>query len=205
MKLIKPGMQDQEPIGVKVFLAGSIEMGSAEDWQSSLVEKFEDLAFLTLYNPRRDDWNSDWHADSREMIEQVNWEMNKLEDSDIIFMYFSPGTKSPISLLELGLHAASNIIVCCQLPFFTDGFCWFWHYHCKCIWIAPRFDSNAVELNPEVCCVFKTCHGPFQHAFLSPFYNSKPENKGVESTSRASDGGIKRADVINGSTDSVFV
>jgi hypothetical protein len=121
MKLIKPGMQDQEPIGVKVFLAGSIEMGSAEDWQSSLVEKFEDLAFLTLYNPRRDDWNSDWHADSREMIEQVNWEMNKLEDSDIIFMYFSPGTKSPISLLELGLHAASNIIVCCPTGFWRKA------------------------------------------------------------------------------------
>ena len=53
---------------------------------------------------------------------QVTWEMNMLECSDIIFLYFSPETKSPISLLELGLHADSGrMIVCCPDGFWRKG------------------------------------------------------------------------------------
>jgi hypothetical protein len=48
--------------------------------------------------------------------------MNNLEDCDIIFMYFDPGTKSPISLLELGLHASSGkMIVVCPDGFWRKG------------------------------------------------------------------------------------
>jgi hypothetical protein len=48
--------------------------------------------------------------------------MNNLEDCDIIFMYFDPGTKSPISLLELGLHADSGkMIVVCPDGFWRKG------------------------------------------------------------------------------------
>jgi hypothetical protein len=37
-------------------------------------------------------------------------------------MYFSPETKSPISLLELGLHAESDrMIVCCPPGFWRKG------------------------------------------------------------------------------------
>jgi hypothetical protein len=36
-------------------------------------------------------------------------------------MYFSPGTKSPISLLELGLHSNDNMIVCCPEDFWRRG------------------------------------------------------------------------------------
>ena len=47
-----------------------------------------------------------------------------IEKSDIIFLYFSPETKSPISLLELGLFAASEpekMIVCCPDGFWRKG------------------------------------------------------------------------------------
>jgi hypothetical protein len=48
--------------------------------------------------------------------------MDRLNECDIIFMYFSPGTKSPISLLELGLHADSRkMIVCCPDEFWRKG------------------------------------------------------------------------------------
>ena len=48
--------------------------------------------------------------------------MDKLDECDIIFMYFSPETKSPISLLELGMHAASEkMIVCCPDEFWRKG------------------------------------------------------------------------------------
>jgi hypothetical protein len=96
-------------------------MGAAEDWQKTATERFQDMPWLTFYNPRREDWNSEWRSDSKEMIEQVNWEMNRLAEADIIFMYFSPGTKSPISLLELGLHASDNIIVCCPEGFWRKA------------------------------------------------------------------------------------
>jgi hypothetical protein len=107
--------------GSTVFLAGSIEM--AEDWQTKVANRFESNQ-VTLYNPRRDEWDSSWKQEQKEsnFNEQVNWEMNNLEDCDIIFMYLDPNTKSPISLLELGLHAGSGkMIVVCPDGFWRKG------------------------------------------------------------------------------------
>jgi hypothetical protein len=77
-----------------------------------------------FFNPRRDDWDSSWEQkqSNTQFNYQVNWEMDKLRDSDLIFMYFSPETKSPISLLELGLHANDRkLIVCCPEGFWRKG------------------------------------------------------------------------------------
>ena len=41
----------------RVFLAGSIEMGKAENWQTRLVDSLKEREGLIL-NPRRDDWDS---------------------------------------------------------------------------------------------------------------------------------------------------
>lgn len=42
--------------------------------------------------------------------------------ADIIAVYFDPNTLSPITLLELGLHAASGkLIVCCPDGFWRKG------------------------------------------------------------------------------------
>lgn len=126
MQVIKPGQKNvyYDNKHVKVFLAGSIEMGKAEDWQAVIPELFKDRDELVFFNPRRDDWDSSWEQkeSNPQFSEQVNWELNKLEDSDIIFMYFSPETKSPISLLELGLYAESGkMIVCCPDEFWRKG------------------------------------------------------------------------------------
>jgi len=123
MKVIKPTSVDQTPEGVCVFLAGSIEMGVAEDWQTLLQERLADLD-ITIFNPRRDEWDSSWEqrASNPEFSYQVNWEMDHLVEADIIFMYFSPDTKSPISFLELGLHAHDEkLIVCCPDGFWRKG------------------------------------------------------------------------------------
>lgn len=54
--------------------------------------------------------------------EQVEWELSALEDADIIFMYFAPGTTAPISLLEFGLFARSGkLVVCCPDGFYRKG------------------------------------------------------------------------------------
>jgi hypothetical protein len=102
---------------VSFFLAGTIDNGNSFDWQSKLIS---DLAQSrkdhVIFNPRRLDWNPDAGVD--ELKEQINWELDALEDSSIIVMYFADDSLSPISLLELGLFANTHdIIVYCSDKF----------------------------------------------------------------------------------------
>ena len=47
-----------QPIsGIPIFLAGSIEMGVAEDWQSYVAKRMEQFD-CTIFNPRRTEWDS---------------------------------------------------------------------------------------------------------------------------------------------------
>lgn len=99
-----------------VFLAGTIDMGSGVDWQKDVAELFEKApGNWVLFNPRQEFWDP---SRENEMDYQVNWELSHLEDADYILMNFLPGSKSPITLLELGLFAKSGklYVVC------TDGF-----------------------------------------------------------------------------------
>jgi len=125
MNIIKPDSgYDAIHTDTTVFLAGSIEMGAAEDWQSVVPKHFEDKANLVFYNPRRDDWDSSWEQkeSNPQFNYQVNWELGKLNRSDYVFMYFSPETKSPISLLELGMFVnEKNMVVCCPDGFWRKG------------------------------------------------------------------------------------
>ncbi|MEI7620206.1 MAG: nucleoside 2-deoxyribosyltransferase domain-containing protein [Candidatus Falkowbacteria bacterium] len=97
-----------------IFLAGSIEMGKAEDWQTEIAQRLEKYSG-TLLNPRREHWGYDWKQSikNKKFKEQLEWEFNGLAQSDYIVMYFAPGSKSPISLLELGLFSRSHKIICC--------------------------------------------------------------------------------------------
>ena len=108
---------------LSVFLAGSIEVGVAERWQDIVInELLEDN--VTLLNPRRVSWDASWKQtiDNPIFKEQVNWELEALERSDLIIMYFDKNTKSPITLLELGLFARSGkLVVCCPDGFWRKG------------------------------------------------------------------------------------
>lgn len=107
-----------------IFLAGSIEMGTATDWQERIAAELSDVDNICLLNPRRDDWDASWKQEKSNAIfnEQVSWELNGLERSDLIVYYFSPETKSPVTLLELGLFARSGkVIVCCPEGFWRKG------------------------------------------------------------------------------------
>lgn len=98
-----------------IFLAGSIEQGTAEKWQAKIIESVKKLD-LTLLNPRRKDWDTSWKEsiENPPFKEQVNWELDALELADWIIFYFDKATKSPITLLELGLFATSKkLVVCC--------------------------------------------------------------------------------------------
>jgi len=114
----KFGILDQS-----LFLAGSIEMGKAVDWQAKVRELLQDSDW-TILNPRRDDWDSSWvqSIDNPQFREQVAWELDAQDYADKILMYFAPETKSPISLLELGLYASSGkMVVVCPEGFWRRG------------------------------------------------------------------------------------
>ena len=121
---IKPTDKNQnDKKWAHVFLAGSIEMGAAEDWQEKVFNHFKGWE-VTMYNPRRDSWDASWKQEEKEdqFNQQVNWELNKLDESDFIFMYFDPTSKSPISLLELGRYSQTGkMIVCCPKGFWRRG------------------------------------------------------------------------------------
>jgi hypothetical protein len=107
-----------------VFLAGSIEMGKAENWQKTVEDAFASREDVVLLNPRRVDWDSSWEQkkENVQFAEQVNWELNAMERADLIIMYFSPETKAPVTLLEFGLHARSGkLVVCCPEGFWRKG------------------------------------------------------------------------------------
>lgn len=109
--------------GPMVFLAGSIEMNTAEDWQKRITDRLGHLP-ITILNPRRDNWNPDWDqsTDNPEFVAQVNWELDGLRDSDVIAMYFDKETKSPITLLELGLFAdTTKLVVYCPKGYWRKG------------------------------------------------------------------------------------
>jgi hypothetical protein len=104
-------------------LAGSIEMGKAIEWQKEFIASLSDKNIRFL-NPRRDDWDSSWGQtmDDPKFVEQVQWELNSMEMSHIIVMVFDPNTLSPISMLELGLHAKEQkLMVVCPDGFWKKG------------------------------------------------------------------------------------
>ena len=124
VKVIK-APDSTEGITNSVFLAGSIDMGKAVDWQSEIANKCEGNN-VTLLNPRRDDWDSSWEQsiENDKFREQVEWELDSMNKVDKIVFYFDKDGEAPITLLELGLHAgdsSSNICVCCPEGFWRKG------------------------------------------------------------------------------------
>ena len=127
MKVIKaPDSIKDHGSFLSVFLAGSIEMGQAENWQARVEKELSDYSdeLLTVLNPRRDDFqvNAVQSIDNPYFNEQVTWEMNGLNDASYILMYFHPETKAPVTMLELGLYADHcTIIAVCPEGFWRKG------------------------------------------------------------------------------------
>lgn len=125
--------------GPIIFLGGSIEMDTAERWQQRIVRYFENKN-VTFLNPRRDDWdkNIKQTCEDKNFRDQVNWELNGIQRSDLVVFYIDPATKSPITLMEIGLVAGSgkDAIVCCPEGFWRKG---------NIEMISDRFDIRMIE------------------------------------------------------------
>jgi hypothetical protein len=110
-----------------IFLAGTIDMGYSRNWQQEVIAYLSKQAInrkLTIFNPRHKDWDNSWvqDMDNPDFNQQVNWELDALETADLIILYLEKNSKSPISLLELGLFAdTKKVVVCCEKGFWRKG------------------------------------------------------------------------------------
>jgi hypothetical protein len=113
--------------GLSIFLAGSIEMGKAIDWQTKITEDLiEKFSNIYIVNPRRKDWDSSWkqEIENKQFNEQVTWELSNIENSSIVMYYFDKETQSPITLAELGIAAGKfpeKAVVICPKGYFRKG------------------------------------------------------------------------------------
>jgi hypothetical protein len=112
-----------DTVKFSIFLAGAIDQGQAEDWQSKVARSLDDLD-LTILNPRRDDWDSSWEQsiDNPQFKEQVLWELDAQEAADMVIFVFTRDSKAPITFLELGIFGTNkDSMVCCEEGFYRQG------------------------------------------------------------------------------------
>lgn len=98
-------------------------MGKAVQWQRLLATYLSDLP-ITVTNPRRGHWNPDVAPEAKDAAfkAQVDWELGALEQASVICFFFDTTTKSPVTMLELGLWAHSKkVVVCCGKDFWRAG------------------------------------------------------------------------------------
>jgi len=118
---VRPG-----PLAKTVFLAGAIDNGKAVDWQKEVTDRFSNAIDLHFYNPRRPDW--DWELKQTwsepRFAEQVEWELDKIDESDFVFMHFPEKAVAPVSMLEFGYIIAKfpeKLIVSAHPGFWRRG------------------------------------------------------------------------------------
>ncbi|KAF3005899.1 hypothetical protein E8E13_009494 [Curvularia kusanoi] len=133
-----------------IFLAGSIEMGKAIQWQKEMVKWLSPLA-ITVNNPRRGKWDpaATQEAKNEGFRAQVLWELAALEKADVICFFFDADTISPVTMMELGLWVGKQpdkVVVCCNKAFWRAG-----NIHLVC----ERYNVPCVETFKELVVLIK--------------------------------------------------
>lgn len=104
--------------GNYVFLAGSIDNRYFGNWRKTIIEEIGDSNIILDPTNTNHDKLSD-----EEMKLHIQWELDALSKADIILLNFLSDSKSPISLVELGLYVASNkLIVICPKEFYKSKY-----------------------------------------------------------------------------------
>lgn len=110
-----------------LFLAGTIDDGKSEDWQSKTIEQCKNHQYadkLVIFNPRNPDWDHTIQQTDSDpnFRKQVDWEQDCLEYADIIFMYIAGNSTSIISMMELGQYCKSRkLIISAEPNYFRRG------------------------------------------------------------------------------------
>lgn len=123
-----PTPHSPKPNEKSVFLAGTIDYDAVKEgrstWQERMIASLLHLP-ITIYNPNRPDWDDTWKEDilDPQFLEQTTWELDMMERATVITLCIHDAkAKAPISLLELGLGAASGkMLVVCPEGFWKRG------------------------------------------------------------------------------------
>jgi len=117
-------LPENESFNTYVFLGGSIECGTVENWQDKLAIEAEKAGFIVL-NPRRKEWDAslEQSLDNPQFVEQLEWEYNAQSLAHVLLYYFHENTKAPITLLELGhfINSGKEVIVICPTKYWRSG------------------------------------------------------------------------------------
>lgn len=121
MLFVNPETSGTECVRPWVFLAGTIDMGQSRNWQE-LVDDHMRAHTGTLFSPRKSTWSGKAQLSNPDFVHQVGWELDHLDSADVIAMNLEPDSKSPVSLLELGLFVRNaSVIVRCDEAFYRHG------------------------------------------------------------------------------------
>lgn len=111
---------------MNIFLAGTIDNGASTNWQKHVITAFRKVLYTpfistTFHNPRVESW--DPQASSEAQMRQIQWELKYLTSADIVLVNILEDSKSPITLMELGLLVGRNdtrkaVLVCCPPGFY---------------------------------------------------------------------------------------
>jgi len=138
---------DLENTDFKLYLGGSIDKKYGSPWHRNIISfissKLGRESKLTIYNPKREEWDKDWPADSKVIDEQALWELKAMEHADLIFMFFESSCSSSVGMMQLGLNAKEGkLVVVCERHFWkkrdVDVICETYG--------VPRYDSIAVGI-----------------------------------------------------------
>lgn len=113
-KIVAPERVEIKELGKTLFLAGTIDNGKSEDWQSEVAKELVQEGW-NVFNPRRENWGD---LSDEKMEEQINWEMDYLIQSEVILFNFLPNSNSIITMLELGFNKDKKCYVCCPKEYF---------------------------------------------------------------------------------------
>ncbi len=112
----------------RVFLAGTIDNGTANPWAERVVSSMDvgnaDVQFL---DPRRTDWDNTTECTKENpvFLDQVEWELDGIKSANIVIFNFLPESKSPVTMMELGYACATkyfrSVYVCCPHGFWRKG------------------------------------------------------------------------------------
>lgn len=97
MEIKAPSHHPETPFTRSLFLAGGIT--GCPEWQREVVERLDTIDKLTIYNPRREDFDV---TDPKASEAQIAWEFRHLEKCGLISFWFPKETLCPITLYELG-------------------------------------------------------------------------------------------------------
>jgi hypothetical protein len=129
-------------------------MGAAVNWQQGVERALVDLD-VWIANPRRPVWDSASapRMSNPQFAEQVDWEHRALLRASLVFFYFAPGSKAPVSLLELGyvLGLGKDVVVCCSPEFWRSGNVEFMTQSCRTMQTGrARYTTNMSKALREV-------------------------------------------------------